>query len=119
MVECMKKIKYSLLGYLLVPLLTRAESLIDPSTATGKPQTTPESVEIFIGRVQGIVFGVAGIIAVAMIIYGAVLYMTAGGNDDKIAKAKQTLTWAIGGLLVVVLSLVIINVMVTVLQAGK
>lgn len=114
----MKKIKYSLLGYLLVPLLTRAESLIDPNTATGKPQTTPKSVEIFIDRVQGIILGVAGVIAVAMIIYGGVLYMTAGGNDDKLAKAKQTLTWAIGGLLVVVLSLVIINIMVKVLRTG-
>ncbi len=42
-----------------------------------------------------------GVIAVCMIIYSGYLWMTAGGNEEKVGKAKKTLTYALVGLLVI------------------
>jgi len=37
-------------------------------------------------------------VAVIMIIYAGFLWMTSGGNEEKVTKARQTLTWALVGL---------------------
>ena len=50
-----------------------------------------------------------GIAAVVMIIYGGYLYISSGGDAGKLAKAKNTILWAVIGLAVVVLSYAIVN----------
>lgn len=47
---------------------------------------------------------VAGIVAVVMIMYSGFLYITAGGDNNKVQEAKKTLTWSVIGLIVVVLA---------------
>ena len=53
-----------------------------------------------------------GIVAVIMIIYGGFVYMTAGGNDEQRKKGRTILTWAVLGLIVVVLAAVLVNIIV-------
>ena len=53
-----------------------------------------------------------GIAAVIAIIYGGYLYMTAGANEAQKKKGREVLTWAIIGLVVVVLAAVIVNVVI-------
>jgi len=56
----------------------------------------------------------AGALAVLLIIYGGVTYITAGGSDDRVKTAKKILTSAITGLVIILLAIVIVNfVMVT------
>ena len=43
-------------------------------------------------------FGVAAI----MIIWGGILYMTAGGSEQRVATAKKTIMWAIVGFAIVI-----------------
>lgn len=54
-----------------------------------------------------------GLIAVIMIIYGGIRYMTSGGNPDVIKNAREILKWSIIGLIVIILSQVIIATFVT------
>lgn len=108
--ECVKKIKYLTLAYLVIPYHVFAAPIID--NPTGGPKMSPKAVESFIYRLQGIVFGVAGIIAVAMLIYSGVLYMTAGGNEERMGKAKAAFKWAAIGLLVVILSFALVQIFV-------
>jgi len=42
-------------------------------------------------------------IAVIMIIWSGFLFMTSEGNEEKITKAKKSLTWALVGLLVLLI----------------
>ena len=42
-----------------------------------------------------------GIVFVILLIYGGYSWMTAGGNEDKVTKAKETITRAIIGLVIV------------------
>jgi len=51
----------------------------------------------------------AAAIAVLFLIIGGILYMTSGGNDEKIKKAKSMIFSAIIGVVVILLSFIIVN----------
>ena len=64
---------------------------------------------------QGIfnkVFIWSGIIAVIMIIYGGIQYVTSVGNPQTTSKAKNTLIYSVVGLLIVIFAAAIVNVIV-------
>lgn len=50
-----------------------------------------------------------GALALVFVIYGGVLYITSGGDADKTKKARDTLLYAIIGVIVIVLSYAIVN----------
>lgn len=52
---------------------------------------------------------IVGIIAVIMIIVGGLRYVTSGGDANKVSAAKNTLLYAIIGLVIVALAQVIVN----------
>jgi len=54
-----------------------------------------------IGSIINILLGLLGIIFTVLIVYGGFLYMTAGGNEDQVKKAKKFITNAIIGLVIV------------------
>lgn len=51
-----------------------------------------------------IFLGFLGMIAVILILYAGFLWMTAAGNDDNIKKAKQILSAAVVGLVIILMS---------------
>ena len=97
----MKNFKNIIWSLLFIPGTTIAASIVDPSAP---PATTADEVTALIGRLQDIVLGAAGAVAVAMIIYGAIVLGTAGGSEEKIGKGKKILTYAIGGLIFILAS---------------
>ena len=46
---------------------------------------------------------IGGLLAVGMIVYGGYMWLISGGDSSKIAQAQGTLTWAIGGLVFLVI----------------
>ncbi len=54
----------------------------------------------------------AGIVAVIAIIYGGYLYMTAGAGEEQRKKGRTVLTWAVIGLIVIILATVIVNIVI-------
>lgn len=55
-------------------------------------------------NIVNIVLSSLGLITVILIIYGGVVWMTAGGNEEKITKAKKIITSAIIGLVIILLA---------------
>ncbi len=53
--------------------------------------------------------GFLGLLAVTMIIYAGVLFVTAQGDDQQLNKAKKVILWAVVGILIIMLSFVIVN----------
>lgn len=53
--------------------------------------------------------GFLGLIAVAFLIYAGVLMVTAGGNDDQVGKAKTIITYAVIGIVIILLSWTIVT----------
>jgi hypothetical protein len=58
------------------------------------------------------IMSIVGIASVAAMVYAGILYFTSGGNEDQAGKAKKTMTYAIIGLIVAILSYVIINTLI-------
>lgn len=54
------------------------------------------------------VLGILALVAVVMIIIGGFQWMTAGGNEEKIEKAKKVISAAVIGLIIVLLAWAIV-----------
>ncbi len=70
------------------------------STASGEDIRLAE----VIGDVIFYLLGLLGVIFFVLIIYGGVIWMTAGGNEQHIEKAHKIIVNAAGGLVVIFLS---------------
>lgn len=66
--------------------------------AAGMKNTTPANI---VGRLIKWAMELIGVVMVALIMYGGVLWMTAQGSDEKIKKARNILTSATVGLAIV------------------
>jgi hypothetical protein len=60
--------------------------------------------------VINILLTVSGVIAVLFIIYGGFLYITSAGNEEQVEKGRKALVNSIIGLVVIILSYVLVNV---------
>lgn len=56
---------------------------------------------------------IVGVVAVVMIIIGGFKYITSGGDSGKVGGAKNTLIYAIIGLILVALAQVIVNIVLS------
>ncbi len=59
-----------------------------------------------------------GVAALVMFLIGTVKYITSGGDDKAIAEAKNTLTYAIIGIVIVALSYSLISLIDTLVLGG-
>ena len=77
---------------------------------TGLPQVqaSPKSV----ADLLQIVFGAAGAIAILLVAYGAFRYVISQGDPQSTAKAKDTILYAVIGLILCILSFSIVTFVV-------
>jgi len=101
---------------ILVKILAIGQALLLPGAALAQKIPTPPPVRLFGGTLADVltnvsngILGIAGVIAVVVLIVGGFQYASAAGNEDQIANAKKTITYAVIGLVIVALALVIVN----------
>jgi hypothetical protein len=75
--------------------------------AAGVDATT--SINNIVHTIVNILSAVVGIVAVIMIIVGGFRYITSGGNDASVTAAKNTILYAVIGLVVVALAQIIVR----------
>lgn len=75
-----------------------------------------EAFATIIGRVINIFLSIIGTITVSMVVYGGWVWMTAQGNDVKIAKATKILIWAFAGVVLVFVSYILVKFIFEVLN---
>ncbi len=99
----------------LIGLARAAQSQALPDKPGLTSLLTPFSFENFknpsdfaISIITILVF-VAGALAVAFLIYGGILYITAGGDAEKATKGKTAVINSVIGIIIVLLALIIIN----------
>jgi len=101
-------------------LLTPVSSFAASNTTPLTPAPTPSAVKIhnpigatdvptLVNNIVKVILGVVGALALAMFVYGGMMWMTSAGNDQRITKGKETLTWAVIGLLIIFSSYAILN----------
>ncbi len=94
---------------LAVPLVVSAQAmnlgnewLENFGTQAGYGTTT--ALPVVIGRIVNIVLGLMGLIAVVIIIIGGFMWMTSGGSEEKVKKAKSLMGYAVIGLVIVIIA---------------
>ena len=81
--------------------LTGAQA--DLETVTGElGGVGTRSLPELVGGIINIVLGLLGVVLIIMIVVGGVMWMTAGGEKEKVTKARKLITDAIIGLIIVV-----------------
>lgn len=96
-----------------------ASTLISPSDAPSAISAATDGQTDFRALAQIVLdyfLGFLGFLAIIMIIYGGILYVTSAGNDTNVEKAKKILLYAIVGIILILLSVAIVN---TVLGAAS
>ena len=66
-------------------------------------------LQIYIGCIYQFAVYLATGLAIIMIIWGAYMYLTAYGNEEKAEKGKKTIVWAIVGIVVTLLAFAIVT----------
>lgn len=83
----------------------------DPTSAICKDQnTTPASL---IGTIVNVLLFILGAISVVIIIIGGIMYATSAGDAGQVTKAKNTIFYAVIGLVVAFLAFAIVQFVVT------
>lgn len=82
---------------------------IDATKTCDTGQQATSQVNEIIGKVVNIFSVVVGIIAVIMIIVGGFKYITSGGESNNVSSAKNTILFAIVGLIIVGLAQLIVH----------
>lgn len=73
------------------------------------------------GCVENVVryaLGLAGVLALAAIVYGGFLYITAAGNQERIESGKNAVTYSIIGLVIIGFAYAIVNFVFQALGGG-
>jgi hypothetical protein len=81
----------------------------DTSGADCNTTDATERVNSLIRTIVNLLSAVVGIVAVIMIIFGGLRYITSGGNDTSVTGAKNTILYAIIGLIIVALAQVLVR----------
>ncbi len=69
-------------------------------------------------QVTNTILYIVGIIAVIMLIIGGIRYVISGGDSKKVTDAKNTVLYAIIGLIIAFLAFAIVNFVITALPSG-
>ena len=113
-------------GTLTVNKTADGVEIVNPNSASPAASTTTvaginlpnskfSSLEDLSHGAANYLLGFAGALATIAVVYSGIMYMTAAntvaakGDVGKVEKAKKNLTWAIMGIVIVILALVIVN----------
>lgn len=127
-------------GLLLVPMLALGMSMLAPVAQAADCAPGDMSIRCGADSVQGtdqpktlfggdgeegifktivnIMLFIVGAVAVIMLIIGGIRYVTSGGAQDQVTAAKNTIMYAIVGIIVAILAYAVVNFVVAGLAPG-
>ncbi len=110
----MKKIRKVLLGIVLsVSVLALAANFaladIAPPEGSDLPDLSPEDIII---NIFNWLAGILALISVVVIVIAGIMWVTAGGNEDTVKKARGMILYAVIGLIIAGAAYGIVNVVV-------
>jgi type III secretory pathway component EscT len=85
---------------------------VTDSTVCNKANSTTATPSNFIGTIVNTLLFIVGALSVVMIILGGIFYATSNGDSSRVTLAKNTITYAIIGLVVSFLAFAVVNFVV-------
>jgi hypothetical protein len=125
-----KTFKSIITGVMIVPLLALGVAVYTPvvstthaatcedgkSAADGADCTKPESGPVCLfgadcafNTIANTALYVIGAVSVLMLIYGGIRYTTSGGSAENVTAAKNTILYAVVGIIIAIMSYAIVN----------
>ncbi|MDO5343430.1 MAG: pilin [Candidatus Saccharibacteria bacterium] len=99
----------ALLSPVLVPSTAEAQIQKGINAARTDDMSSAVEPESIVQKVVNIILFVLGVLAVIMIIVGGFRYVTSGGDSNKLTSAKNTILYAVIGLIVALFAYAIVN----------
>ena len=107
----------SLAGLTPVSALTLQEGA-EAARCDGCPENLFGNTGVF-KQVTNTILYIVGIIAVVMLIIGGIKYVVSGGDSKKVTDAKNTVLYAIIGLVIAFLAFAIVNFVISALPSSE
>jgi glucose uptake protein GlcU len=107
----------TLVGFTNVSALTLREGA-EAARCDGCPANLFGDTGVF-KQVTNTILYIVGIIAVIMLIIGGIKYVVSGGDAKKVTDAKNTVLYAIIGLVIAFLAFAIVNFVISALPASE
>lgn len=85
------------------------EACSQSASASSLCNTSGNSVGDIVGIVVNVLLFVVGLVSVIMIIVGGIRFTTSGGNASSVTAAKNTILYAVIGLIIATLAFAIVN----------
>lgn len=73
----------------------------------------PSDLVEWLPQVLNLAIGLAALVCVAILIFSGYMYITAGGDETKVEKASKSLTYAVVGLVICVISVILVQFVLT------
>lgn len=112
----------AIVGISLIGQSASALTLMDvfsgPYRGEGQPASLFDGSTAIVPRVINLMLFIVGVLAIFMMIYGGIRYVLSGGDNGKVKDAKNTILYAIVGLIVAILGYAIVNWVVSVVGSG-
>lgn len=94
------------------------DKVIEVAGSEGAGYQTDANPETLIGQVIRVIISFVGVIFLVLMIYGGYLWMLARGNDQQVEKAKNLITAAIIGLIIVLAAYAITYILIDKIGSG-
>ena len=102
-----------LLAKAAAPVTPQREGLINPLGAD------VTSIPVFIGNIIKAALGLSGSIALLMFVWGGMQWLISGGSAERVKKGKDTIIWAVLGLVVIFTAYTLVSVVVKALAGDS
>ena len=99
---------------------TQFQGGLQPPSAEGYDPTLTQQTNLrdFVVNAVNFVLGFLGLAAIIMIIYGGFMYVTAAGAEEKTTKGKKSVTYAIVGIVIILISFALVNTVIRGIGTG-
>jgi len=98
----------------ILSTLTLLSLVVLPAVAAAASEPGEVSnIETILTRIRTAIWGAFVILAVIAFLYAAILYVTAGGDPEKVGKAKQATIFGIVGIVIALLGYSILAIVQT------
>ena len=100
-------------GAMLLPVAAMAQMEGNAPGGYGNPPSSLQNLVHDVENIMGLVFGA---IAVICFLVAGILFLTSGGNAEKVAAARSAFIWGIAGIVVGLIAFSIIAIVSTAVQ---
>jgi len=106
-----------LVSLVMLPMATLAAGDLGAGIVQGYAPPARNLPATIIGIVNFVLI-IVGVLALAFLVYGGFLYITSGGNDQTIEKAKSIIINAIIGIVVIGVAAALVNFVIDAILLG-